>query len=290
MGGRADSTVRDGSGLSDRWSIALVFSPGSLFRWGNSAGPKGYRAYAIGDVHGRLDLLDELLLLIEADIASRSPAKNLIVFLGDLIDRGPRSAQVVERLRLYKPSFAKVICLMGNHEEAMLRVVGGEGDLLRDWLRFGGAECVESYGLDPRQLGRADPSAAVAALNKAVPKEHIAFLHGFADTASFGSYLFVHAGIRPKVRLEDQRSIDLRWIRSPFLEDRSEHGFTVVHGHTISEEVDFQSNRIGIDTGAYKSGLLTALGIERRQHWLLQVAGASRAGAVGSEGGGKLQN
>ena len=117
---------------------------GSLFGKTRSGGPKGQRAYAVGDIHGRLDLLDELLGKIGADNRARPPARTTIIFLGDLIDRGPQSAEVVERLRNYRPPFARAVFLMGNHEEVLLRILAGETDILPDWMRFGGAECVRS--------------------------------------------------------------------------------------------------------------------------------------------------
>ena len=242
-----------------------------MFRSGGSAGPKGHRLYAIGDIHGRLDLLDELLAQIAADNESRKPARATIVFLGDLIDRGPQSAGVVERLRTYRPSFARTVFLMGNHEEVFLRIMAGETDILADWLRFGGAECIRSYGIDPLDLKSREPVAALRLLRRAIPKEHLKFIGGFVDSASFGEYLFVHAGIRPGVPLAHQAPQDLRWIRAPFLEDRSDHGRIVVHGHTISERVDMKPNRIGIDTGAYWSGVLTAMGLEGDERWFLQT-------------------
>jgi len=236
-------------------------------------GPKAHRAYAVGDIHGRLDLLDEMLGRIAADSAARKPARTTIVFLGDLIDRGAQSAQVVERLRTYQPDFAKLVFLMGNHEEVLLRIMAGETDILPDWLRFGGAECARSYGLDPVDLECREPSAALRLLRRAIPKDHLKFLSSFADTASFGKYLFVHAGIRPGVPLARQAVPDLRWIREAFLEDDSDHGRIVVHGHTISEEVDERPNRIGLDTGAYWTGVLTAVGLEENERWFLQTAG-----------------
>jgi serine/threonine protein phosphatase 1 len=248
-----------------------MFSRGPLARGQKSAGPRGYRAYVVGDIHGRLDLLEELLSLVEQDVQARPKSKNRIVFLGDLIDRGPHSAQVVERLRLFRPTFGKPIFLMGNHEEVMLRVLGGEARLMDDWLKFGGAECIRSYDLDPASLRSMPPDQAVQTLNGAVPETHVDFIRSFADTVSFGSYLFVHAGIRPGVRLPDQRETDLRWIRHPFLDDPSDHGFTVVHGHTITEHVEIRPNRIGLDTGAYRTGVLTALGIEESDRWFLQT-------------------
>ena len=233
--------------------------------------PAGRRAYAVGDVHGRLDLLDELLRSIEADNATRPQARVTIIFLGDLIDRGPQSAQVIERLRRYRPAFAKAVFLMGNHEEVLLRILSGETTLLTDWLRFGGAECARSYGIDPRQLETLGGASALKLLRQAIPKEHAKFLASFVDTASFGKYLFVHAGIRPGVPLSHQQPHDLRWIRLPFLEHEADHGCIVVHGHTITEAVDERENRIGVDTGAYRTGILTALGVESSERWFLQT-------------------
>ena len=251
----------------------MLFSGGFFGRSRKPAGPRGHRAYAVGDIHGRLDLLDEMLALIEADIASRPAARNVIIFLGDLIDRGPQSAQVVERLRLYSPLDARTVFLMGNHEEVLLRVLRGEEALLIDWLQFGGAECVDSYGLDPTELRALRPKDAIERLCKAVPDEHVRFLESFADTLAFGSYLFVHAGIRPGIGLAEQDRKDLRWIRDPFLGDVRDHGCIVVHGHTITPDVDECPNRIGIDTGAYRTGVLTVLAVERAQRWLLRTGG-----------------
>ena len=237
-------------------------------------GAAGYRAYAVGDVHGRLDLLEEMLAKIEADIAARRPAQNLIVFLGDLIDRGPHSAEVIELLRTWRPTDASAVFLCGNHEEVLLRVLAGEPVILADWLRFGGTECLASYGLSPPALKKMGKAEALAAISAAIPAEHQAFLETFADTFRFGDYLFVHAGIRPGVGLAAQAKKDLRWIREPFLEDQTDHGFVVVHGHTISEGVEERANRIGIDTGAYRSGRLTALAIEGERRWFLETSPA----------------
>lgn len=252
----------------------MMFSSGLTRRGRKPAGPRGHRAYVIGDIHGRLDLLEQLLSMVDHDIDSRPKSKNVIVFLGDLIDRGPSSAQVVELLRLYRPKFAKTTFLMGNHEEVMLRVLAGEERLLREWLKFGGAECIRSYGLEPESLQRVHPDQAVKVLKTVVPKAHVDFLGSFADSVSFGSYVFVHAGIRPGVPLSEQRQTDLRWIRHPFLSDTTDHGFTIVHGHTVTDQVDVRSNRIAVDTGAYKSGVLSALGIEGARRWLLQTGDA----------------
>jgi serine/threonine protein phosphatase 1 len=254
----------------------------SLFPKDDGAGepsvPPGYRVYAVGDVHGRLDLLDEALARIEADIDSRASAQNILVFLGDLIDRGPSSAQVIERVRTYRRPSVRTVFLSGNHEEVLLRLLRGEGRFLRDWLSFGGAECARSYGISSTALKRMDPSQSVEVLRQKIPAHDQAFLKTFVDTFRIGSYLFVHAGVRPGVPLSDQTQADLRWIRRPFLDNDDDHGFIVVHGHTIAEQVDVRANRIGLDTGAYRSGVLTAMGLEGRERWFLQT-GPERAGA-----------
>lgn len=241
-------------------------------------GKAGARAYAVGDIHGCRDLLDELLGRIERDLAARGPRKTWIVFLGDLIDRGPDSAGVVERLRGWRPEGATPVFLAGNHEEVFLRVLGGEPEILADWLKFGGAECLESYDLDPEALARMEPEAAVEKIKARVPKAHVDFIDSFADTFRFGDYLFVHAGIRPGIELGEQDPFDLRWIREPFLsEPEGARGPLVVHGHTIAARVEERAHRIGLDTGAYRTGVLTALGIEEEERWYLSTAGSGEA-------------
>jgi len=234
----------------------------------------GWRAYAVGDIHGRLDLLDQLLAEIHAQLARRPAHKVLLVFVGDLIDRGPSSAEVIERLRTYRRDGVKTMFLLGNHEEVLLRILGGEAELITKWRWFGGAECLKSYGVDPSQLTGRSEQEALEIVRNAIPKEHKEFLESFVDTCRFGDYLFVHAGIRPGVEVDQQRQTDLRWIREPFLLDDTDHGFVVVHGHTISPEVELMPNRIGIDTGAYRTGVLTALAIEGSRTWFLQTHSA----------------
>src|SRR3954463_1190278 len=235
------------------------------------SGARGYRAYAVGDIHGRLDLLEKLLDRIHGDIAARSPRKLLLVFLGDLIDRGPNSAQVVERLRTYRHEGVRPVFLLGNHEEVLLRILDGDTSLIPSWLRFGGEQCLQSYRADPRRIAGQDEADALAAIRAAILEEHQQFLRSFVDTCRFGDYLFVHAGIRPGVSIDQQLQSDLRWIREPFLLDETDHGCVVVHGHTISPEVEERTNRIGIDTGAYRTGILTALALEGTGRWYLDT-------------------
>ena len=235
------------------------------------AGAPGYRSYVVGDVHGRLDLLEQLLAKIHSELQRRPAAKCLLVFVGDLIDRGPSSAQVVERLRTYRREAIQPIFLLGNHEEVLLRILGGDAQLITKWRCFGGAECLQSYGVDPEQLTHLSDEQALAVVRDAIPASHVKFLESFVDSCRFGDYLFVHAGIRPGLELEQQSQSDLRWIREPFLFDDRDHGFVVVHGHTIAPEVEVRANRIGIDTGAYRTGVLTALAIEGSDRWLIDT-------------------
>ena len=235
------------------------------------AGPRGSRAYVVGDIHGRLDLLERLLDKIHADIAQRPSRKTLLVSVGDLIDRGPSSRQVVELLRTYRHEGVRAVFLLGNHEEVLLRVLEGDASLIPSWLRFGGAQCLESYGVDPLLLTGLSDDRIIDRVRQAVPRKHVEFLRSFVDTCRFGDYLFVHAGIRPGVELQEQRQKDLRWIREPFLADDTPHGFVVVHGHTITNEVEERPNRIGIDTGAFATGVLTAVAIEGKERWYLDT-------------------
>lgn len=234
-------------------------------------GAKGYRAYAIGDVHGRLDLLDDLMAQIRREMAERPTRHVLLVFLGDLIDRGPSSAQVLEQLRTLNIDGVRTAFLLGNHEEVLVRILDGDTSLIPSWLQFGGAQCLQSYGVDLRRIRRRAEDDVLAIVRSAIPQSHREFLRRFVDTCRFGDYLFVHAGIRPGVPIEEQLQTDLRWIREPFLLDDTDHGCIVVHGHTISEKVEERPNRIGVDTGAYRTGVLTALAIEGDERWYLQT-------------------
>ncbi len=238
-------------------------------RHGPPHGPSQARAYAIGDIHGRLDLLDDLLRRIDDDMQRRSPRRTYIVFLGDLVDRGPDSRGVIDRLIGYRPFGAKPAFLAGNHEEAFLRVLEGEEEVLESWLRFGGGECLKSYGVDPESLNDMPPKTMLQRIRRQVPAAHVQFLKSFADSLRFGDYLFVHAGIRPNVPLEEQQLDDLRWIREPFLSHQGRHEFFVVHGHTVTPQVEELENRIGLDTGAYLTGRLSAVGLEDERRWFL---------------------
>ncbi|MBB4859876.1 serine/threonine protein phosphatase 1 [Novosphingobium chloroacetimidivorans] len=229
----------------------------------------GTRVYAVGDIHGRLDLFEEMIRSIEADDASRKPARTSVVLLGDLIDRGPDSAGVVARARAWAKERA-IKLIMGNHEEMFLDSFSKQG-ILRSFMRFGGRVTLLSYGVPPRVLAEADGEELQRIMADAVPQEDRDFIAGFEKMVRFGDYIFVHAGVRPDMPLERQTGQDCRWIREPFLSHDGDFGGMIVHGHTVTEQPELMHNRIGIDTGAFMSGKLTAIGLEGTERWLIQA-------------------
>lgn len=244
--------------------------------------PAGGRVYAVGDIHGRLDLFEELIERIERDDNARGPAETTIVLLGDLIDRGPDSAGVLDlALALCARRNTRVLC--GNHEEMLLRSLSSV-DVLRHFLRFGGKETVLSYPLSRQRYNTLSMEELQDEMRRLIPPEHVNFILGMEDYVVIGDYAFVHAGIRPGVPLEQQKRADLRWIREQFLDDPRDHGLIVVHGHTITDEVDECANRIGIDTGAYASGRLTAIGLEGNDRWYLAADEANGVAETASMG------
>lgn len=231
--------------------------------------PAGQRIYAVGDVHGCIDLFEALRAFIEEDDAARGPAETLVILLGDLVDRGPDSAGVLRSARAWQQQRAvRILC--GNHEEMFLR---GRDDLevLRHFLRHGGKETILSFGVDPAAFAAATMEEAQQMLRDAVPADVLAFIETMEDRIALGDYLFVHAGVDPRLPLEEQKTGELRWIREPFLSHPDSFGPVVVHGHSIREEAEDKGNRIGIDTGAYMSGKLTALMLEGTERRFLQV-------------------
>ncbi|MGV3511286.1 MAG: metallophosphoesterase family protein [Novosphingobium sp.] len=229
--------------------------------------PAGRRVYAIGDIHGRIDLFEQLLERIEEDDAARGPAETQLILLGDLVDRGPDSRGVVERAMQLMAS-GRVRVLAGNHEEMLLGSLE-DTETLRHFLRHGGRETLFSYGLTGPEYSRGKLEEIQERALALIPHDHVAFMQSMENQIIVGDYLFVHAGIRPGVPLDQQTIADLRWIRREFLDHAEPHGHLVVHGHTITDEPVLRPNRIGIDTGAFASGKLTALGLEGDERWLL---------------------
>lgn len=235
--------------------------------------PQGQLLYAIGDIHGRADLLAKLLEDIEADARRDQSAKRrTLVFLGDYVDRGPDSSGVVDMLLHRLPRGFDAHFLKGNHEAILL-------DFLEDawrldhWLRNGGGLTMQSYGVDTERLTRLAAPADVwqQAFAEALPAAHLRFYQGLELNVSFGDYFFVHAGVRPGIPLEAQSEADLFWIRAPFLNHPGPLGKLVVHGHTPEPAPVTRSNRIGIDTGAVFTGRLTALRLEDGSRNFLQT-------------------
>lgn len=231
--------------------------------------PAGERVYAIGDIHGRLDLLDALLDSIRSDSARRDPAETSLIFLGDLIDRGPSSAQVVERLLQLGNAQPGTRFLLGNHEEVFLTALSGDEKGLRFFTKIGGRETLLSYGISEEQYRDLDYGELLDALKSLVPQSHIDFLSAFEDLIVVGDYAFVHAGVRPEQPLTAQRASDLRWIRNEFLKHRGTLEKVIVHGHTITDQIEEHPHRIGLDTGAYASGRLSAMGFEGDRRWII---------------------
>lgn len=234
----------------------------------------GELIYAVGDVHGRYDLLEQLLKLILEDWTTRDPDRRpLLIFCGDYVDRGPDSAAVVESLIWLQQRGDMQACfLKGNHEAAFLNFFDNPADCL-GWLRFGGGETLRSYGVEPPAPG--DHGACFRArdqLLQRMPSSHLRFLERLELMLVVGDYAFVHAGIQPGVDLKGQREEDLLWIRQEFLTDDGPFEKIIVHGHSWTDDKpQILGHRIGLDTGAYATGVLTAVRLDGDEVGFLQA-------------------
>lgn len=244
--------------------------------------PEGLCVYAVGDIHGEHRCLERLLAAIAADAErcrTEEGLQPLIVFLGDYVDRGPDSRGVVEQLLTMAASSSagtgpSCRFLLGNHEAAMLNFLR-DPPAAAEWLSFGGVETLASYGVRA-SAGTTDPArcrALRAALEDRMPVAHRLFLDSLEAMVTLGDYVFVHAGIRPGVALDRQKVEDLLWIREPFLSSQRWHGKMVVHGHTVTDRPQILPNRIGLDTGAYATGLLTAMALHGSNGRVIQARG-----------------
>lgn len=233
--------------------------------------PPDTRVYAIGDVHGRADLLAELHGRIVEDAYDAPEARRVAVYLGDYIDRGPDSPGVIEQLLdAPLPDFEQVF-LMGNHEEFLLHFLD-DPTIGEAWVMNGGDATLASYGVETGSGGMPDSFAdASDRLRQNLPETHLAFLQELDVSHREGDYLFVHAGIRPGVPLAEQSEHDLLWIREPFLESGDEREFVVVHGHTPVKVGQVHDNRIAVDTGAVWSDRLTAVVLHEDEHSFLHT-------------------
>jgi serine/threonine protein phosphatase 1 len=223
--------------------------------------PAHLRIYAIGDIHGRLDLLDKLLVRIDSDIALRPTPRPVYVFLGDYVDRGPSSRQTIDRLIEHGAKNESVF-LKGNHELIAIKCLSDRG-LFDRWLRLGGLETLLSYGVPAETLANGKPIVELqAAFHSALPPAHFRFFRDLQSSFTCGDFFFAHAGVKPNVELSRQKESDLLWIREEFLSANVDFGKIIVHGHTPTHEIEVGPNRINIDTGAFATGRLTCLVIE----------------------------
>lgn len=221
--------------------------------------PASQRIYAVGDIHGMADLLEGVFARIDADMALTPTETTTEVYLGDFVDRGPDSAGVI-RLLMARSQIRDVVCIAGNHEIYLLESLKDTAALTR-WLGIGGRETLISYGIAPAR--DADIAATQAEWDRRFSPAERGFFGSMRLRHRIGNFLFVHAGIRPGVPLEDQTVDDLTLIRDEFLLARRNDGLIVVHGHTPVAEVDIRSNRINLDTGAYLTGKLSCIAIEQ---------------------------
>ncbi|MCK1546315.1 serine/threonine protein phosphatase [Bradyrhizobium sp. 147] len=223
--------------------------------------PDGIRVYAIGDVHGRADLLQSLLTVIDADLARSAPQRAIQVFLGDYVDRGPDSQRVLDLL-IARSKSHETVCLKGNHEVFLLEVLKDPARL-QEWRHYGGLLTLVSYGITPTMNPSAEQQVElIERLKRALPPEHLSFLQQLPSSFTCGDFFFVHAGVKPGVALDRQKDEDLLWIREEFLNCEDRFGKYIVHGHTPVGAPDIRPNRINIDTGAYATGNLTLLTIQ----------------------------
>ncbi|WP_417610206.1 metallophosphoesterase family protein [Parasphingorhabdus sp.] len=234
--------------------------------------PEGRRVYAIGDVHGRNDLLQALLTKIIKDDQERGLAESEIIFLGDLVDRGPDSAGVLDTAMRLMAERGNVRFLMGNHEEVYLAAATGDEKSVRFFNRIGGRETILSYDITMQEYIELDMTQLAERVPQLLPQSHVDFVASFENQIIIGDYAFVHAGVRPGVPLSEQREKDLRWIREDFLSTSEPYEKVIVYGHTINDDVLETGTRIGIDTGAYYSDKLTALGLQGSDRWYLDTA------------------
>ncbi len=232
--------------------------------------PKNMRLYAVGDIHGRLDLLTRLLAMIEEDAASHVLKDKKLIFLGDYIDRGVNSRGVLQRMTEPFSNGLSPVFLRGNHDDRLLSFLDGDLDVAPAWLQLGGAATLASYGVNPFSSGKGEGFEKLyAALVKVFPPEHKAFLERTELSVTYGDYYFVHAGVKPGIKLDQQRPEDQMWIRGEFLDYPKGLGKMIIHGHTISNDPDIRPNRIGLDTGAFATGRLTCLVMDGAQRSFL---------------------
>ncbi|MBT5109737.1 MAG: serine/threonine protein phosphatase [Rhodospirillaceae bacterium] len=238
-----------------------------------SAPPPGTRVYAIGDIHGCLERLKLLQQAILEDRDAAPESRFVLVYVGDYVDRGPDSREVIDHLLNAPLPGLETIHLKGNHEDYMQRFFGGDLEVGGGWIANGGGETLISYGVvvDTKWPEYSELKALQTDFAEAAPAAHIAFLDSLDYHHVEGDYAFAHAGVAPGVALADQDPVDLMWIREPFLKCADPHEYVIVHGHTPSRKVENKANRINVDTGAVYGGPLTAAVLAGTDRNFLQV-------------------
>jgi serine/threonine protein phosphatase 1 len=239
-----------------------------MFKWSSSKTkrrkprlPDGVRIYAISDIHGCADLLQQMFTVIDKDLTTVGSMRPIHVFLGDYIDRGPDSCRTIELL-IERGRRHESVFLKGNHE-AFLSDVLKEPTQLEQWKQFGGLQTLTSYGLRPSlNPDAAEQAELVQQLASRIPPHQQQFFAGLRLRFVCGDFFFVHAGVKPGVPLARQEEHDLLWIREEFLQSEEHFGKYIVHGHTPVQEPDIRFNRVNIDTGAYATGNLTLLSLQ----------------------------
>ncbi|MFD1199822.1 metallophosphoesterase [Brucella gallinifaecis] len=242
-------------------------------------GPEDIRLYAIGDIHGRLDLLQDMHGLIRADIDHHPTHDWRIIHLGDYIDRGPDSNGVLEFLIQASTNDPRIISLIGNHDDGLLRYLA-TGDTNGIFALHGGSDTARSYGVD---VDYADPASAKAAYSKllhAIPQTHVDYIRSMPSSISFGDFFFCHAGVNPTIPLDAQDRDELMWIRTSFLKWADPLQKVIIHGHTPQTIVDVHPNRVNLDTYAWKNGKLSAIVINGQEKRFLEVTGPAAMPAV----------
>ncbi len=249
------------------------------------AAPAGTRIYAIGDIHGRADLLADMKDKIASDMASANALHKVVVFLGDYIDRGVNSRGVIDMLTAWDVG-DEIHCLRGNHEQMLMSVLQ-DATQLPAWRRFGGLETLQSYGLPAADIQRDEMLGELRdGLAAAMPTAHLTFLQNLPLYFEAGDYFFCHAGIDPRVPLDRQTEEALLWIREDFLYSTVMFDKCIVHGHSPSGGPDEQPNRLGLDTGAYASGILTCAVLEGQERRYLSASAKVLSDARRRDGAG----
>lgn len=241
---------------------------------GQSSTPPDTRIYAVGDVHGYVNLLEKLHTLINSDLENYPITNYKIIFLGDYIDRGPDSAGCIEYLIDLLADSDNVICLRGNHEAKLEHFLANPVAVASSFFTYGGADCATSYGVDMAGYRgtRDEILQKCAGLVEKIPANHKAFYADLTTTISLGDYMFTHAGVRPGVALDQQSEHDLIWIRSEFIPNQQLYEKVIVHGHTPAFPMEILPNRINVDTHAYYSGVLSCIVLQGTHYRVIEAS------------------